>query len=81
MFSYCDELIIENWIHQCRFSYHLPRKQLTIIILSTLEKHKVPTKYVTLIKDIYMDVVTFVRTWDGDTSDFPIKIGLHQGQL
>jgi hypothetical protein len=24
-------------------------------------------------------VVTFVRTCDGDTSDFPIKIGLHQG--
>jgi hypothetical protein len=44
-----------------------------------LEKHKVPTKYVTLIKDMYRDVVTFVRTCDGDTSDFPIKIGLHQG--
>jgi hypothetical protein len=28
---------------------------------------------------MYMDVVTFVRTCDGDTSDFPIKIGLHQG--
>jgi hypothetical protein len=43
-----------------------------------LEKHKVLTKYVTLIKDMYRDVVTFVRTCDGDTSDFPIKIGLHQ---
>jgi hypothetical protein len=28
---------------------------------------------------MYRDVVTFVRTCDGDTSDFPIKIGLHQG--
>jgi hypothetical protein len=44
-----------------------------------LEKNKVLTKYVTLIKDMYRDVVTFVRTCDGDTSDFPIKIGLHQG--
>jgi hypothetical protein len=44
-----------------------------------LEKHKVPTKYVTLIKDMYRDVVTFVQTCDSDISDFPIKIGLHQG--
>jgi hypothetical protein len=43
-----------------------------------LEKHKVPTKYITLVKDMYKDVVTCVRTCDGDTSDFPIKIGLHQ---
>jgi hypothetical protein len=26
-----------------------------------------------------IDVVTFVRICDGDTSDFPIKIGLYQG--
>jgi hypothetical protein len=28
---------------------------------------------------MYRDVVMFVRTCDSDTSDFPIKIGLHQG--
>src|SRR3954470_3337145 len=44
-----------------------------------LEKHKVLTKYITLIKDMYDNVVTSVRTSDGDTYDFPIKIGLHQG--
>ncbi|EMS66157.1 Arginyl-tRNA synthetase, cytoplasmic [Triticum urartu] len=44
-----------------------------------LEKHKVPAKYITLIKDIYDNVVTSVRTSDVDTADFPIKIGLHQG--
>ena len=44
-----------------------------------LEKHKVPTKYITLIKDMYNNVVTSVRTSDVDTDDFPIKIGLHQG--
>uniref|UniRef100_A0A8I7BIV4 Reverse transcriptase domain-containing protein n=1 Tax=Hordeum vulgare subsp. vulgare TaxID=112509 RepID=A0A8I7BIV4_HORVV len=44
-----------------------------------LEKHKVPIKYITLIKDMYDNVVTSVRTSDGDTDDFPITIGLHQG--
>ena len=46
---------------------------------NTLDKHKVPTKYVRLIKDMYNNVVTRVRTSDGDTDDFPIMIGLHQG--
>ena len=44
-----------------------------------LEKHKVPARYITLIKDMYDNVVTSVRTSDVDTDDFPIKIGLHQG--
>jgi hypothetical protein len=44
-----------------------------------LDKHKVPTKYVTLIKDMYDKVVTSVRTTDGNTNVFPINIGLHQG--
>ena len=44
-----------------------------------LDNHKVPTKYVTLIKDMYDKVVTSVRTTDGDTNVFPINIGLHQG--
>ena len=35
--------------------------------------------YVTLIKDMYDDVVTSVRACDSETSDFPLKIGLHQG--
>ena len=47
-----------------------------------LDKHKVPTKYVGLIKDMYNNksnnIVTSVRTSDGDTDAFPIKIGLHQ---
>ena len=36
-------------------------------------------KYITLIKDMYDNVVTSVRISDGDTNDFLIKIGLHQG--
>jgi len=44
-----------------------------------LDKHKVSTKYVGLIKDVNNNVVTSVRTSDGDTDDFPIRIWLHQG--
>jgi hypothetical protein len=44
-----------------------------------LQKHKVSTKYITLINDMYDNVVTSVRTSDGDTNDFKINIGLHQG--
>ena len=40
---------------------------------------RLSTKYITLIKDMYDNVVTSVRTSNGDTDDFPIKIGLHQG--
>jgi hypothetical protein len=45
----------------------------------TLQKHKVSIKYITLITDMYDNVVTSVRTSDGDTNDFLINIGLHQG--
>ena len=44
-----------------------------------LEKHKVPTKYITLIKYMYKNTMAFVRTCGGDTTDFPINIGLYQG--
>jgi hypothetical protein len=44
-----------------------------------LQKHKVSTKYIILIKDMYDNVMTSVRTSDGDANDFPINIGLHQG--
>jgi len=35
-----------------------------------LENHKVPTKYITLIKDMYKDATMFVRTCDDDTTDW-----------
>jgi hypothetical protein len=44
-----------------------------------LQKYKVSSKYITLIKDMYDNVVTTVRPSDGDTNDFLINIGLHQG--
>ena len=43
-----------------------------------LNKHKVPSKYVTIIKDMYNNVVTIVCTNYDNTDYFPIKIRLHQ---
>jgi hypothetical protein len=43
-----------------------------------LQKHKVSSKYILLLKDIYDNIVTSVRISDGDTNDFSINIGLHQ---
>ena len=51
------------------------------VMLWALNKHKVPMKYVGLIKDMYNNVVTSVRTSDGDTDDFTIRIGHIKGQL
>jgi Reverse transcriptase (RNA-dependent DNA polymerase) len=48
-------------------------------VYDALKRKLVPTKYVTLIKDMYTNVVTCVRTYDGEFDTFPIKIGLHQG--
>jgi hypothetical protein len=44
-----------------------------------LQKHKVLSKCITLIKDMYDNVVTSVQTSDRDTNDFPINIGLYKG--
>jgi hypothetical protein len=43
-----------------------------------LDKHKVPTKYFGLIKDMYNNVMINVRTSDENTDDFSIRIGLYQ---
>jgi Reverse transcriptase (RNA-dependent DNA polymerase) len=44
-----------------------------------LKRKLVPTKYVTLIKNMYTNVVTCVRVCDGESDTFSIKIELHQG--
>jgi hypothetical protein len=44
-----------------------------------LQTHKVSIKYIIIIKDMYDNVVTSVRTSDRDTNDFSINIGLRQG--
>jgi hypothetical protein len=39
-----------------------------------LQKHKVSSKYITIIKDMYVNVVTSVRISGGDTNNFSINI-------
>ena len=41
--------------------------------------HMVFIDLITLIKDMYKNAMTFVQTCGGDTTHFPINIGLHQG--
>ena len=49
------------------------------LIWWTLEKKKVCSSYISLIKDMYEGATTCVRTIDGDTCDFSVNMGLHQG--
>jgi hypothetical protein len=51
----------------------------TNIMWWALQKHKVSLKYITLIKDMYDNIVISIQISDRDTNDFPINIGLHQG--
>ena len=44
-----------------------------------LKRRKFQQSTLPLIKDMYDDVVTSVRACDSESSDFPLKIGLHQG--
>jgi Reverse transcriptase (RNA-dependent DNA polymerase) len=49
------------------------------IMCWALEKKWVPTKYITLIKDMYTNIVTCDITCDSESDVFSIKIWLHQG--
>jgi len=51
------------------------------VLWRCLEKRSVPMMYMRVIKDMYDGVRTIVRTLVGDTKDFPIEIGLHQGSM
>ena len=48
-------------------------------MLVVLLSKYVPTKYISLIKDQYTNVVTTVRAGNSRTYTFPIMIGLYQG--
>jgi hypothetical protein len=42
-------------------------------------RHRRNTKYITLIRDMYDNVVTSVCAGNSETDTFPITIGLHKG--
>ena len=47
-----------------------------ILIWRILEKKKVCSSYIVLIKDIYECAMTCVRTTDGETREFPVNMEL-----
>jgi len=49
------------------------------VLWRCLEKKDVPIEYTRVIRDMYEEVRTKVRTVIGDTDDFSIDTGLHQG--
>ena len=44
-----------------------------------LEKKGVTKRYIEMIRDMYSEAMTTVRTVVGETNDFSITVGLHQG--
>ena len=49
------------------------------LLWKVLEKKEVHVGYIRVIQNMYEGVMTSVRTPAGETNDFPIRIGLHQG--
>jgi hypothetical protein len=49
-------------------------KKLRNVMRWTFEKKKVLTKHVTFIKNIYINIVTSVKTYDDESNAFSIKI-------
>ena len=53
----------------------IPRQE----VWRCLRKKMVPEKYVKLIKEMYRNVKTRVKTVAGITESFDVRVGLHQG--
>jgi len=51
------------------------------VLWRCLEKKCVPVEYTRVIRDMYEEVRTRIRTMIGDMEQFSIDIGLHQGSV
>ena len=49
------------------------------LIWWVLESRRVTRGYIDVIRDMYEGVRTYIRSPAGDTGEFPITVGLHQG--
>ena len=49
------------------------------LIWWALEKKGITKRYIEMIQDMYSGAMTTVRTVVGETNDFPLTVGLHQG--
>ena len=49
------------------------------IIWWVLDKKGVPSRYIDIVKDMYDGAIASVRTTGGETNEFAITVGLHQG--
>jgi len=49
------------------------------IIWWVLDKKGVPSRYIDIVKDMYDGAIASVRTTRGETNEFVITVGLHQG--
>ncbi len=49
------------------------------VLWRVIEQKRVFIRYILALKYMYEGAITIVRTVGGDTRDFPISVGLHQG--
>ncbi|WP_420007241.1 reverse transcriptase domain-containing protein, partial [Vibrio cholerae] len=46
-----------------------------------LRSKGIPEIYIDIIRDMYRNSDSMVRTADGDTKTFPVTVGVHQGSV
>ena len=51
------------------------------LIWVALRAHNVPETYIRMIQDTYDRATTKVRCTSGESADFPVKVGVHQGSI
>ena len=81
-------------LRQLRKKYRAKRKNLYMVFIDlekaydripgdliwwALNKRNVPRSYNEMIKDMYDEAITSVRITCGETGEFPVTTGLHQG--